>query len=73
MSYKVKMVEEEGIDSKFCTKLQIEVDGKLKSSYWDDGEPEDSTFLRDWSWIREELEEAYQQGLKDGGHRKVVV
>ena len=70
MSYKVQMTPD---NDDLYTKLEIIVDGKVKTSYWDDGEPEDSTFLRDWSWIREELEEAYQQGLKDGGHRKVVV
>ena len=48
------------------TELQIWVDGKLIDVYSDDGEPEDNFFCRDWSWIKSELEKAYELGFEHG-------
>lgn len=36
------------------------------SSYYDGGEPEDNYFTRDWNWVQEELNTAYQLGYQDG-------
>jgi hypothetical protein len=33
--------------------------------YWDGGEPEDNSYIRDWSWVADELKSAYEQGRKD--------
>jgi hypothetical protein len=33
--------------------------------YMDYGEPEDNSFHRNYSWIQDEINRAYQQGLKD--------
>jgi len=35
------------------------------TSYLDHGEPEDNSFLRDWSWVATELKRAYEKGLTD--------
>lgn len=32
----------------------------------DGGEPEDQSLVRDWSWVRDALEESYRQGYEDG-------
>jgi len=31
----------------------------------DGGEPEDQTLFRDWNWVADALNQAYQQGIKD--------
>lgn len=54
------------VKADYCTILIISGDGMLSRSYSDMGEPEDSTFGRDWSWVKMELERAYQKGLGDG-------
>lgn len=33
--------------------------------YWDGGEPEDNSFIRDWAWVESELQTAYAQGIQD--------
>lgn len=36
-----------------------------KREYWDYGESEDNSFNRDWSWVVDELRNAYLQGRAD--------
>lgn len=50
----------------YGTTMIISGDNMVSSSYSDMGEPEDSSFYRDWSWVKAELERAYQKGLEDG-------
>ena len=45
--------------------ITIQDDSGIRA-YSDQCEPEDNSFRRDYSWIRVELERAYEQGLKDG-------
>lgn len=56
-------------DTDYRSSLEIYVDGKQVDEYWDGGEPEDNTFFRDWSWIQQELENAYKLGLEHGSAR----
>lgn len=59
--YKVESEElEDGL-----TKIIITDDSGTRD-YQDGGEPEDNYFFRDWSWVFDELDSAYQQGVKDG-------
>ena len=51
-------------DKNYSRELQIWLDGELLDSYWDRGEPEDNSFLRDYSWISKELEKAYNLGYE---------
>jgi hypothetical protein len=37
-------------------------DGKLDKTYFDGGESEDNSFVRDWSWVKGALEDAYKFG-----------
>ena len=43
----------------------IITDAKGERDYWDYGEPEDNSFNRDWSWVADELRNAYTQGVAD--------
>lgn len=60
-SYWVKKTQ-----ANYRTTLVIHGDSFLAVSYTDEMEPEDCVFTRDLSWVKNELERAYQQGLKDG-------
>jgi hypothetical protein len=60
MSYEVKIVHELKDNE-----LLIMHNGKLINSYCDYGEPEDNSFLRDYDWIKSELEKAYLLGKQD--------
>ena len=44
--------------------LQIYVDGILIDCYYDFGEPEDNSFVRDYAWVSKELEKAYKLGYQ---------
>jgi hypothetical protein len=45
-------------------KLTI-TDSNGTREYCDYGEPEDNSFLRDYSWVKQELKKAHNQGYKD--------
>ncbi len=68
-----RLIREAGLDpwyvnlvkSDYKTTMVITGDGILPSSYTDAGEPEDQTFCRDWSWVKSELERAYEKGRMD--------
>jgi len=64
MSYSVKVEPIEN-DYNYRNRLVI-VDDSGERDHWDGGEPEDNSFIRDWSWVADELRNAYAQGLKDG-------
>lgn len=57
--------------SKYTTVLAID-DGGAERIYCDGGEPEDQTFYRDWSWVKDELERAYAAGLRDGATKEAA-
>lgn len=57
----IKSVQED-----YKTTIVISGDCFATSYYTDRNEPEDNTFYRDWSWVKMELERAYQKGLEDG-------
>lgn len=46
--------------------LYIEHDEKIIFTVGDGGEPEDNSFLRDYKWVKEQLEMAYKLGVSDG-------
>lgn len=58
------------IDDDGRAALVIERDGMILSVHRDGGEPEDRYFSRDWEWVRDALEQAYQFGLDDGRAEK---
>lgn len=45
--------------------LKVWHDDNLLREEYDNGEPEDNSFYRDWNWVIEALEEAYEAGKKD--------
>jgi hypothetical protein len=58
---KVEPVEN---DYNYRNRLII-TDSSGERDYWDGGEPEDNSFIRDWSWVADELRNAYLQGRAD--------
>ena len=46
--------------------MTIEHKGKEVERHYDGGEPEDSSFRRDWSWVAGSIKKAYKLGFKDG-------
>lgn len=50
-------------------KLIIEHNGKIIREEYDGGEPEDQSFYRDWAWVADAIEQAYQLGVKDGSSK----
>lgn len=60
--YEIKTIEK----SEGRQRLEIWHNGKMLAGYCDGGEPEDNYFFRDWGWVLEELERAYNLGLEDG-------
>lgn len=46
--------------------LAVYRNGRLYEVFLDSGEPEDNTFIRDWSWVPRMIEEAYHMGRYDG-------
>ena len=61
MSYEVDVTTTKDFSR---NKLTIVEDGNIRE-YFDYGEPEDNSFLRDYSWIKKELRSAYIQGRMD--------
>lgn len=61
--YHVKVEPVEG-DYNFRSRLVI-TDDKGERDYWDGGEPEDNSYTRNWSWIADELRNAYARGRID--------
>jgi len=37
----------------------------------DGGEPEDNTLTRDWAWIADALNDAYNRGIEEGERREI--
>ena len=81
MSYEVKIISsmeelnelpKEYIDSydweikKYLNLLIIKFNDEIIYSQVDGGEPEDQSFLRDWSWVKSALEEAFRLGKLEG-------
>lgn len=56
---------EDDIDSEQRNKIII-TDNEGTRTYSDYGEPEDNSFYRDYKWIKPELQNAYDQGFRDG-------
>lgn len=50
----------------YSTYLVISHNGRTIAIHADGGEPEDATFGRDFSWIGDAIESAYEAGLADG-------
>lgn len=46
--------------------LVVEHNGKEIAREFDDGEPEDNLFIRDYSWIAPLLHKVYNLGVADG-------
>lgn len=40
--------------------------GNIIAEHSDNGEPEDNSFGRDWSWVPDMIEKAYELGFEDG-------
>lgn len=53
------------VQADYKTTMVISAECALSSYYTDNGEPEDATFYRDWSWVKTELERAYELGKRD--------
>lgn len=67
MPYRVEVVEDR-CNSKYKDgrqELIIYINDQEVISHLDGGEPEDQSFNRDWSWIKGELERAYETGRQD--------
>jgi hypothetical protein len=62
-NYRVKV---EPVESHYGDRNRLVItDAKGERDYWDYGEPEDNSFNRDWSWVADELRNAYEQGRAD--------
>ena len=68
--YSVK-VEPIPDDNNYRNRLVV-VDNNGERDHWDGGEPEDNSFIRDWSWVKDELLKAYEQGKVDGSRLVVT-
>ena len=71
--YKVEYVSGEEIpegyrsyDNDYHTMLKITYNNGVSEYYSDEYEPEDVSFGRDLSWIKTELEAAYEEGFFNG-------
>jgi hypothetical protein len=51
--------------------LVIRENGVMVDAWPDHGEPEDNSFGRDWAWVPEQLQHAYQVG-KDAGYAQAL-
>ncbi len=65
MSLEIKVVDIE-TSYEYRQKLEVHRNGELVEEYSDGGEPEDNSFIRDWSWVPDMIEQAYKWGLEDG-------
>ena len=62
--FKVELVLEEGKwDERYV--MKIIHNGEVIDEYYDGGEPEDNSFVRDWNWVPGVIEEAYRLGFED--------
>jgi hypothetical protein len=59
-------IEYEFMKDDYYNVLYIEHDEKIIFTASDCGEPEDNSFLRDYKWIKRQIEEAYIKGYSDG-------
>lgn len=68
MSYDLQLqnVDEDGEEMRDEHQCLVITRDDEKTYYYDGGEPEDSSFNRDYSWIMSELQQAYDTGVKDG-------
>ena len=65
MSFKIDLIP--GTEKEdWRTTIKIIYNGNIVGEYCDGGEPEDQTFSRDWSWVPDHLEAAYNLGKEDG-------
>lgn len=62
----LKVIIEETDSYGFCNKLTVEHNGIIIFEEFDNGEPEDNYFNRDYAWVKSAIEEAYKLGLQDG-------
>lgn len=59
--------DEDGREMSDCRqRMVVTYDGKVILDQYE-GEPEDNSFSRDWSFLPSFIEEVYNIGLKDGG------
>src|ERR1051326_448700 len=63
MTYNVRVEPIEN-DYNYRNRLVI-TDASGERDHWDGGEPEDNSFNRDWSWVADELRNAYMQGVNE--------
>ncbi len=63
MAYNVRVEPIEN-DYNYRNRLVI-TDASGERDHWDGGEPEDNSFNRDWSWVADELHNAYMQGVNE--------
>ena len=61
----IKKNKEEDNGDEVRSKLVITHKSKELHTYYDGGEPEDNYFFRDWSWVADELQRAYELGKQD--------
>lgn len=60
MSYSVRIESRDD-----CWALIVEHGGKIVWEETDYGEPEDNSFVRDYAWVKDALEDAYKRGYAD--------
>ena len=58
------------VDVEWCSEqersvLRIIRNGKVVREEYDYGEPEDNSFSRDWSWVKDAILDAYEAGKTD--------
>ena len=51
--------------------MKVIHNGKVIEEYYDGGEPEDNSFVRDWSWVPDAIEKAYKLGIEDCEKNKI--
>jgi len=57
-------LEESKWDDRYV--MRIIHNGEIIQEEYDGGEPEDSSFVRDWNWVPSAIEKAYKLGFEDG-------
>ena len=61
----IKVGNDENSDGYYQT-LRMFRNGQCVLEEKDGGEPEDQSFYRDWKWVKEAIQAAYEYGLEDG-------
>lgn len=64
MSYEVTL-EYEDTGWSWGYKMKLIHNGEIIDEHWDNGEPEDRNFARDFNWIPAALKKAYELGKQD--------